>query len=459
MPRLEASLKGMVMSYGKSKKGARWKLIVGIALTCVASAASASAIVAGGSTLPVVGYTGQVSLGSALVTPTGNSLFGVYIANHAGSSLTYCPTGSGAGKKILAGGLAGNGVNDACPAGFGGMDPTQLQADFAGSDAPMSAKEYNAYLGSPIHGDGFSVSGSRPTQLPALAGAIGIVFKKKGVNALTLTEDQICGIFSGQITDWASLVPGISGPINVVYRSDSSGTSFSFLNHLSVVCPSVPSAATDFKTVQDFAAGASTYFSWYVSSSGARSNAAVVNLVSGTSPGTFPGAPTDGSIGYAEVANTIRQAVGVASVTNLAGKTVNPVFGFGTQALPVTLVYDKVIADIVDTVGRPVLIDLPLTNGNPTTSNGCIAVVDPFSYANLAPSGSGSAAYPIISITYLLGNTQENGAHAAVVRGFLGTPYDTTIRPSVTTIGRAGMGYSWLSNADLTQARVDSCIN
>ena len=115
------------------------KFIAGAVLLCLASAASAGTIVSGGATLPAIGYTGSSTV--TAITPGTGSLFGVYVANHAGTAVTYCPTGSGAGKRILAGNVAGNGVNDACPSGFGGTDATQVQADFAGSDAPMSTAE------------------------------------------------------------------------------------------------------------------------------------------------------------------------------------------------------------------------------------------------------------------------------------------------------------------------------
>lgn len=437
--------RGNTMRCDFSMGNTSMKFIAGAVLLSLASAASAGTIVGGGATLPAIGYTGSSTV--TPITPGTGSLFGVYVANHSGTALTYCPTGSGAGKKILAGNVTGNGVNDACPAGFGGTDPSQVQADFAGSDAPMSTTEYNAYVNSPIHG------GTQPTQLPAIAGAIGVVFKKTGVNSLTLTEDQICGIFSGAITDWSSISTA-SGPINVVYRLDGSGTSFSFLNHLSAVCPGVPTNATQFKTLQAYATGASTYIPLYASAlptGGVSGNSNVITAVAGT----LSGAPADGSIGYAEVANGVTGGVKIASVTNLANKTVNPVTGFGPTAVPVTLTFDKAIGDTLDGAGRPILVNLP------ASSNGCIALVDPASYANLAPAGSGSTNYPIIAITNLLGNTQGNGTDVATIRGVLGSPYDTTIRSSVTKIGRAGTGYAWLSDSvttDLTQARVDACL-
>ena len=127
------------------------------------------------------------------------------------------------------------------------------------------------------------------------------------------------------------------------------------------------------------------------------------------------------------------------------GFTVNPVTGFGPTPVPVTLTYDKVMSD-----GGPTLINLS------TSSNGCIGMVDPATYAN--PISPVSPTYPIIAISYLLGNTQGNGSDITAVRSLLGMPYNTAVRTSIGTIGRVGTGYAWLTNADLTQSRVNSCI-
>lgn len=423
------------------------KFIAGAVLLCLASAASAATIVGGGATLPAIGYTG-VATGSP-ITPVAGSLFGVYTAG-GGNAVTYCPTGSGAGKKILAGNDSANFlVTGTCggtaPSGFGAASASQ--AYFAGSDAPLSASEYSAYTTG--HGS------SQPVQLPAIAGAISVVFNKSGVSSMTLTEGQICGIFSGQITDWSDAalsgtVPtGTSGAIRVVYRSDNSGTSFSFLNHLSAVCPSniaptKTTAATAFKTTQGYAVagqGASAYTSLYAAQFAANGNAGVTLAVS----------QVDGSIGYAETANGIVQPSRIASVKNshlaTTAPAISPTTGFGPTAFPVTLTYNNVISDTLSSTGRPVLNAIAGATGQ------CVAVVDPSNYADP------STGYPILAVTYLLGNSTGNGSDLAAIRTLLGSPYNTTTRTSVTKIARVNTGYAWLSNADLTQSKVDTCLN
>jgi phosphate transport system substrate-binding protein len=434
----------------------RMKFITGAVLLCLASAAAAQTaptLVGGGATLPELGYTGSSVSGSTLakVTPTSGSLFAA-----SGAASSYCAIGSGAGKKVLANNDANFNVSKDCvppsssnPSlnGFGG--PTTLaQPDFAASDAPMSQTEYNNYItGHP--------GGSKPVELPAVAGAIGIVYKKSGVTSLNLTEAQICGVFSGQIKTWddAALAGAFAsgtaptGNITIVYRSDNSGTSFSMLNHLSAVCPlsanvaAGKTAATQFKTLQSFATGAASYTSAYAASSAQPSNKDVVNAVS---------TGTDGSIAYAEAANSlgvsgVRQAA--VKNTNVSGGTfINPLTGFGPTTVPVTLLFDKVIADTPDSNGRPVLNAL-------STTTQCVAVADPNAY------GNPTSGYPIVAVSYLLGNTTGNGsASLTPIRTLLGSPYNTGIRSSVTRIGRANTGYAFVANAALTQSKVDGCV-
>lgn len=453
------------------------KLVAGAVLLSLASAASAvTTLVGGGSTLPSVGYTGASSVALTIpgtstppLTPTAGSLFGVY-ASGTGNAVTYCPTGSGAGKKILAGNDSANfQVNLGCsatvlkPLGFGGVG--LVQPHFTASDAPLSMSELNAYQSPLGHG-----SSAQPVQFPAIGGAIAIVYKKVGVNSMTLTEGQICGIFSGQIRDWSSLIPGTSGPINVVYRRDSSGTSYSFLNHLSAVCPSnvapgVSTAAVNFTTNQAWAGafnpsgnplGAQAYVPAYASvipAYGAIGNKGVTDAVN----------LTDGSIGYAEAATAITTPVRLAFVRNShSNVAVNPATGFGSTPMAVNIIFDRVVADSTTIAGwngatlsgRPVMNPL-------STTNQCIAIVDPNDYADP------STGYPILAVSYLLANAQGNGSDAAPLRGLLFSPYNKTTRPSVTKIGRINTGLVWLSNAQLDsnnptsgmQARINSCVN
>jgi phosphate transport system substrate-binding protein len=61
-----------------------------------------------------------------------------------------------------------------------------------------------------------------------------------GNGKLTLSDNDLCGIFSGLLTDFSQITDSKTkptpGPFNVVYRTDGSGTSFLLTSHLGAVC-------------------------------------------------------------------------------------------------------------------------------------------------------------------------------------------------------------------------------
>ncbi|CAJ0742348.1 Alkaline phosphatase L [Ralstonia edaphis] len=161
-------------------------------------------VVGGGASLPEFLYSSEIA---------------VFGPNHI-----YAVTGSGGGKTALT-------TNN--PAAFNAayVTPrTDTTVHYAGSDSVLSASDISAF--SPRAGtDGALV------QIPSVGTAVGIPFKKTGLSTLTLNDNQLCGVFSGKITDWSAITGGaVSGPITVVYRSDGSGTSEIFTRHLNAVC-------------------------------------------------------------------------------------------------------------------------------------------------------------------------------------------------------------------------------
>jgi phosphate transport system substrate-binding protein len=140
----------------------------------------------------------------------------------SGVTLNYNPQGSGAGRSSFISGAA----------------------DFAGSDAALSDDE----LGSTFKA---CKAGTKGIDLPVYISPIAIAYKVDGVKSLTLDADTIAGIFKGSITKWndpaiAKLNSGVSLPsatINVVHRSDDSGTTQNFTQYLSANAPSTWSAA------------------------------------------------------------------------------------------------------------------------------------------------------------------------------------------------------------------------
>jgi len=122
------------------------------------------------------------------------------------------------------------------------------QVDFGASDVPMTAGEQAAAKGGPI------------TQVPVALGGEGVVYNlalPAGAR-LHLTGPVLAAIFLGQITRWTdpavtALNPGVSLPparINVVHRSDGSGTTYIFSNYLSTVDPAWAAQAGTGKTLR-----------------------------------------------------------------------------------------------------------------------------------------------------------------------------------------------------------------
>ena len=116
--------------------------------------------------------------------------------------------------------------------GAGIRDFINETVDFAGSDAAMKDSEITQVKKGAI-------------LLPVTAGEVVLSYNLKGVKELKLPRDVYPAIFMGKITRWndpqiVAANPGIELPdskITVVVRSDSSGTSYVFTKHLSVINP------------------------------------------------------------------------------------------------------------------------------------------------------------------------------------------------------------------------------
>jgi len=176
-------------------------LAVSLTLAALCSAQAAMAAVNGG--------------GGTLAAPFYNTS-GVLPSGFA----AYIGVGSGAGK-----------------AAFLNNDPTQFglpagtNVHWAGSDSKLATTDISTY--NTNHGAAWGPL----IQVPAMATAVTLPFNKAGT-ALNLTTNEVCGVFSGRLTNWNQLAApgGRTGPITVVYRSDSSGTTELFTRFLNAKC-------------------------------------------------------------------------------------------------------------------------------------------------------------------------------------------------------------------------------
>ncbi|MDI9240447.1 phosphate ABC transporter substrate-binding protein PstS [Lysobacter sp. LF1] len=169
--------------------------------------------------------------------------------------------------------------------------------DFGSSDKPLPSDELAAAgLG----------------QFPSAIGGVVPVVNVEGIEAgkLRLTGPLLADIFMGKITTWndaaiAAVNPGVTLPatkINLVHRSDGSGTTFNFTNYLSKV-------SADWKGK----VGEGTSVQW-PGGVGGKGNEGVASYVK----------QIKGSIGYVELAYALQNQMAYASLQNAAGNWVQP---------------------------------------------------------------------------------------------------------------------------------------
>lgn len=154
------------------------------------------------------------AFGATTITGTGATfpalLYQQWAAHYSAAQVNYTGTGSGAGINAI----------------------EQGTVDFGASDQPLFITDLDSH---------------NLVQFPAVVGGIVPIYNLVGIGAgqLKLTGDVLAKIYLGQITKWndsriKGLNPSIANKlpaatISVVYRSDSSGTSWNFTTYLSRV--------------------------------------------------------------------------------------------------------------------------------------------------------------------------------------------------------------------------------
>ncbi|MBV6775340.1 phosphate ABC transporter substrate-binding protein PstS [Xanthomonas euvesicatoria] len=192
----------------------------------------------------------------------------------------------------------GNKVNYQSIGSGGGI--AQIKActvDFGSTDKPLdSAELQQAGLG----------------QFPSAIGGVVPVVNLEGIapGKLRLTGALLGDIFLGKVTMWndAAIVatnPGVTLPatkINLVHRSDGSGTTFNFSNYLSKVSPEWKSKVGEGTSVQ------------WPGGVGGKGNEGVASYVQ----------QIKGSIGYVELAYALQNKMPYTSLQNAAGQWIEP---------------------------------------------------------------------------------------------------------------------------------------
>ena len=253
--------------------------------TSTPTAGNSQATAQSGSTTTAGNIPTDIGKGdSANVTGAGSTLAGpVYqawgIDYHnkvaKGVQLNYQLVGSGAGVQQFTAGTV----------------------DFGASDAPMSDQELAA--------------APDAQEVPTIIGAAVLTYNLSGLTApLKLDGPTIANIYLGKIAKWndpaiSALNPGVSlpsGGIQVVYRSDSSGTSYAFTDYLSKVSP-------DWKSK----VGTNKSPNWPVGQGG-KGSAGVTGVVKNT----------PNAIGYVELNYAVTNKLPYADVKNQSGTFITP---------------------------------------------------------------------------------------------------------------------------------------
>ncbi|MDQ3898335.1 MAG: phosphate ABC transporter substrate-binding protein PstS [Actinomycetota bacterium] len=194
-----------------------------------------------------------------------------------GVTINYQPIGSGAGIQQL----------------------TSRTVDFAGSDVPLKASEVDA-----TGGPGAVV------QVPWTAGGVAVAYNLPGVVDLRLSPQTLAAIFAGGVTRWNDPAlkadnPNVALPaagIQVVHRSDGSGTTHVFTEYLKAVAPEIWTFPAGKEWPADTAG------------TGAKGSDGVTAAVK----------QSPGAVGYAEPSYPKQAGLSMATVRNAAGRFVGP---------------------------------------------------------------------------------------------------------------------------------------
>jgi phosphate transport system substrate-binding protein len=265
--------------------------------------------VTAGALLLLISGAGLVACGSDENGPAAASATSPSTVHADPSSGVTCATGTitGAGSTFVQT-LVQQWVKDyanACPgatinyqgvgSGAGVEQFLSGTVDFAGSDAVLKPEEA-AEAGDVLH-------------IPWAAGGIAVLYNLADVDDLRLSAKTLAGIFAGTITHWddpaiaadndGASLPAV--PIQVIHRSDGSGTTKVFTSYLTEVAPAV------------WTAGADKDVPW-PTGQGAKGSDGVSAAV----------AQANGAIGYAELSFAQMNELSVAAIGNASGAFVTP---------------------------------------------------------------------------------------------------------------------------------------
>jgi phosphate transport system substrate-binding protein len=255
-------------------------LLVGLAAAVVAAACGGTDT----STSPV-GSGALTGAGATFPAPFYTKAFFMYSQQHPQVTVNYQSVGSGAGIQQF----------------------IKNTVDFGASDVPMGSADITSAGGA-----------DKLTQIPVTLGVIAITYNLSGVAKLQIDGPALANIYLGKIKKWndpalVALNAGVTLPnkdIQVVHRSDSSGTSYHFTDYLAKV-------SDEWKTK----VGVGKAVSW-PAGIGGNGNQGVAQAVQSTA----------GAIGYNELAYVISANMAQAWLKNKDGNYVQASVAGATAA-------------------------------------------------------------------------------------------------------------------------------
>jgi ABC-type phosphate transport system substrate-binding protein len=304
------------------------------ALACfsTASFATHTPIYGGGSTLAQFDYIAEFTTYNAGATPK------------EGTFSTYWEAGSGTGQKaFLNDDLSCDidhvtGANGGACTGAAGVAGNTVQ--YGASDATLNSTQIATWATSSF---GQSYAGNL-IQLPSMGVGVSIPVNDTNISGngqATFSDADLCGIFSGLITDFSQITDSATAPaagqFKLVYRSDGSGTTFILTSHLNAVCTTGNTkAGVSFTATTTFASlftglgGISTVIPNSVAETG---SSGIANYMAGLSNGAVPQA-----IGYISPDFTTVDPNSFATLQNgqPSPLVVAAVFNGSTPVLPTT---------------------------------------------------------------------------------------------------------------------------
>jgi phosphate transport system substrate-binding protein len=250
--------------------------------------------------------TKSVSLtgaGASFPAPLYQRWFAEYNKQNPNVQVTYQSVGSGAGVEQF----------------------TQQTVDFGASDVAMKDEE-------------IAKVNRGVVLLPMTAGSIVLAYNLPGVEGLKLSRQVYVDILLGKIKKWndpaiAAINPDLQlpdRPISVVYRSDGSGTTGVFTQHLSAISPEWAEKVGDGKTVE------------WPTGIGAKGNEGVTAQI----------LQTEGSIGYIEYGYAKQQEIPVATLENKAGNYITPSSESASNSLAAVTLPENLRAFVTDPEGE-----------------------------------------------------------------------------------------------------------